>query len=54
MVISNAGFAILEDHPFLGTSPDGYVCDPNALESYGLDEVKCPYKYCGYAPTPEC
>ena len=33
MVISNAGFAISEHYPFLGASPDGYVFDPNALES---------------------
>ena len=51
MVIFNAGFAMLEDHPFLGTSPDGYVCNPNALESYDLVEVKCRYKYCGHAPA---
>ena len=54
MLISNAGFVISEDHPFLGTSPDGYVCDPDALESYGLVEVKCPYKYRGYAPNDAC
>ena len=54
MVISNAGFAISEHYPFLGASPDGYVFDPNALESYGLVEVKCPYKYRGYAPTDAC
>ena len=33
LIISNAGFAISEDHPFLGASPDDYVYDPNALES---------------------
>ena len=42
MVMSNAGFATSEDYPFLGSSPDGYVCGPNALESYGLVKVKCP------------
>ena len=46
-VMSNAGFSISEDHPFLGASPDGYVYDPNAMESYGLVKVKCPYKYRG-------
>ena len=51
MVISNAGFVILEEYPFLGASPDGCVCDPYALESYGLVEVKFPCKYHGYAPT---
>ena len=50
----NAGFAISEDYLFLGESPDEYVYDPNLLEFYGLIEVKCPYKYHGYAPTEAC
>ena len=54
LVTSSAGFAISEDHPFLGASPDGYVYDPSALQSFGLVEVKCPYKYRGYAPIEAC
>ena len=53
LVISNAVFAISEDYSFLGILP-GYVCDPNVLKSYGLVEVKYPYKYRGYAPTEAC
>ena len=53
MIISNTGFDISEDHPFLGASPDGYAYNFNA-ESYGLVQVKCAYKYRGYAPAEAC
>ena len=54
LVISNAGFAISEDYPFLSTSLDGYVCDPNVLGSCGLVEVKYPYKYHRHTPIEAC
>ena len=51
MVTSSAGFVISEENPFLGASPDGYVYDPSKLQSFGLVEIKCPYKYHAYTPT---
>ena len=54
MVTAKAGFVILQDNPFLGASPDGFVYDPGALDSFGLVEIKCPYKYCTYTPIETC
>ena len=51
LVTSSAGFVISEENPFLGASPDGYVYDPSTLQSFGLVEIKCPYKYRAYTPT---
>ena len=40
-MISNAGFFISEEHPFIGASPDGMT---NCLCcGAGVLEVKCPY-----------
>ncbi|XP_039648996.1 uncharacterized protein LOC120554288 [Perca fluviatilis] len=36
------GFIIHPDAPWLGSSPDGLVYDPNAEPAFGLLEVKCP------------
>ena len=45
IVVCKAGFVICEEHPFLGASPDAYVHDPHAEDTYGLAEIKCPFKY---------
>ena len=54
LVTSNAGFVISEDNLILGVSPDDCAYDPSTLEAFGLVEVKCPNKHCGYAPTKAC
>lgn len=36
------GFVIHPDTPWLGTSPDGVVFDPNESTEFGLVEIKCP------------
>ncbi len=36
------GFLIHPDAPWLGSSPDGIVCDPTELQVFGLLEIKCP------------
>ena len=51
LVTTKAGFVISQDNPFLGASPDGFVYDPSALDSFGLVEIKCLYKYHTYAPN---
>ncbi|XP_062585920.1 uncharacterized protein LOC134247605 [Saccostrea cucullata] len=38
------GFVINPSAPYLGTSPDRKVFDPNATPEYGLLEIKCPSK----------
>ena len=45
IVVCKAGFVVCEEHPFLGASPDAYVHDPHAEDTYGLAEIKCPFKY---------
>ena len=45
LVTCSAGFVVSEEHPFLGASPDAYVCDPCSPNQFGLVEIKCPYKY---------
>ena len=45
ITVCSAGFVICETHPFLGASPDAYVCDPSRQDQYGLVEIKCPFKY---------
>ena len=45
ITICSAGFVIYESHPFLGASPDAYVCDTARQDQFGLVEIKCPYKY---------
>ena len=36
ITVCSAGFVICESHPFLGASPDAYVCDPSRQDQYGL------------------
>lgn len=38
------GFVINPSAPYLGTSPDRKVFDPNAIPQFGLLEIKCPSK----------
>lgn len=40
--------------PILGASPDAKVIDPGCLETFGLAEVKCPYKVANVAPIDAC
>ena len=54
LVTSNAGFVISEDNLILGVSPDDCAYDPSTLKAFGLVEVKCPNKHCGYAATKAC
>jgi len=50
MVVCRAGFVICHAFPFLGASPDAYVHDRQSHISYGLVEIKCPYKYRNHYP----
>lgn len=38
------GFVINPSAPYLGTSPDRKVFDPNGIPQFGLLEIKCPSK----------
>ena len=49
-----SGFVISKSHPILGASPDAKVIDPGCLETFGLAEVKCPYKVANVAPIDAC
>ena len=51
IVVCKAGFVVCEEHPFLGASPDAYVHDPHAEDTYGLAEIKCPFKYRNICPN---
>lgn len=42
--IKPCGFVINPDAPFLGSSPDRIVYDPNEICPFGVLEVKCPVK----------
>ncbi len=50
LVAVRAGFVVCEDPPFLGASPDAYVHEMDAVEQFGLAEIKCPYKYRDLSP----
>ena len=44
MNVKTCGFLINPAAPFLGSSPDRIVYDPNEISSFGVLEVKCPLK----------
>lgn len=37
-------------YPYFGASPDGKVLDKSVSETFGLIEIKCPYKYRNATP----
>lgn len=45
ITICSAGFVIYESHPFLGASPDAYVCDNVRQDQFGLVEIKCLQRF---------
>ena len=54
IVVTQSGFLVSPDHPFLGASPDAAVYDPSEPHPYGFAEVKCPYKHRDSTPKDAC
>lgn len=48
--IEHTGLVLCEEHPWLGTSPDGIVYEGG--ERVGLLEIKCPFRKKLYGPIP--
>jgi len=40
--VLKSGFAVCQELPILGASPDVKVIDTGCRDPYGLAEVKCP------------
>jgi len=51
------GFLIHPEAPWMGSTPDGLVCDPEGQPVFGLLEIKCPnvtsYVDCPYVMIKE-
>ena len=45
LMVTQSGFLINKEYPFLGASPDGAVYDLSSDQPFGFLEVKCPYSY---------
>ena len=54
LVVTQSGFWVSSDYPFLGASPDAAVYDPSELQPFGFAEVKCPYKHKDITPKEAC
>ena len=48
--MTNLGLVIHFTYNFLGASHDGVVCDPNAPEPSGLQEIKSSYMFRDMTP----
>lgn len=41
--VTLSGRIVSSTHPWLATSPDGFVYDPSSSDPYGIVEFKNPY-----------
>ena len=44
VAVQECGLCLHQEYRFLGTSPDRVVYDNSTVDSFGLLEIKCPYK----------
>ncbi|XP_053391673.1 uncharacterized protein LOC123543053, partial [Mercenaria mercenaria] len=46
ITVTECGFIVCTDYPYLGCSPDGMIHCPHYMDNKdGVLEIKCPYKY---------